>query len=187
MGYETVTPLSALARAALDVYLARDPRAGDLPLFPELRWPNDCASRDIAEHWLRRAEKKAGLPGLARGGYHAFRRQFASERRHLPDTDVMAAAGWRSLAVMRRSYQHSDGEGVFNAVERPESRPNRASEDSHRTQRERKASGDKALGDPHIPVKNMMCAFGVPGYMIHGTPVAAFSVMPVDAVVAPGI
>jgi hypothetical protein len=63
-----------------------------VPLFPELRRPSDAASRDIAEHWLRQAEKKAGLPRLARGGYHAFRRQFASERRHLPDADVMAAA-----------------------------------------------------------------------------------------------
>src|SRR5690349_24789130 len=43
------------------------------------------------------------------------------------------------------------------------------------------------LGSPHIPVKNMMCAFGVPGYMIHGTPVAGFSVIPVDFSVAPGM
>src|SRR5215207_1289717 len=39
----------------------------------------------------------------------------------------------------------------------------------------------------HMPVKNMMCAFGVPGNMIHGTPGAAFSLMPVDAIVAPGM
>jgi integrase len=183
MGYESVTPLSALAREAIDVYLARNPKAGDVPLFPELRRPNDCASRDAAEHWLRRAEKKAGLPRLARGGYHAFRRLFASERRHLPDTDVMAAAGWRSLAVMRRSYQHTDGEGVYAAVERP----SRVSEDSPGTQAAAKASSDNTLCSPHIPVKNMMCAFGVPGYMIHGTPAAGFSVIPVDFSVAPGM
>ena len=39
----------------------------------------------------------------------------------------------------------------------------------------------------YIPVKNMMCAFGVPGYMIHGTPGAGFSVIPVDFSVAPGM
>ncbi len=34
----------------------------------------------------------------------------------------------------------------------------------------------------------MMCAFGVPGYMIHGTPAAGFSVIPVDfSIVAPGM
>ena len=34
---------------------------------------------------------------------------------------------------------------------------------------------------------NMMCAFGVPGYMIQGTPAAGFSVIPVDFSVAPGM
>ena len=179
MGYEAVTPLSALARQAIDTYLTRNPRAGEIPLFPELKRPTDAASRDIAEHWLRQAERTAGLPRLARGGYHAFRRQFASERRHLPDTDVMAAAGWRSLAVMRKSYQHTDARGVFNAMARPA--------DSLGTQGEAKAIIDNTLGDPHIPVKNMMCAFGVPGNMIHGTPGAGFSVIPVDFSVAPGM
>jgi hypothetical protein len=95
----------------------------------------------------------------------------------------MAAAGWRSLAVMRRSYQHTDGEGIYGAVKRPD----RVSEDPLGTQAERKASGGKSLQAPHIPVKNMMCAFGVPGYMTHGTPAAGFSLSPVDAPVAPGM
>jgi hypothetical protein len=43
------------------------------------------------------------------------------------------------------------------------------------------------LGARHMPVKNMMCAFGVPGNMIHGTPGAGFSVIPVDFSVAPGM
>lgn len=51
----------------------------------------------------------------------------------------------------------------------------------------RRDEAGSALGDDHIPVKNMMCAFGVPGYMIHGTPVAGFSVIPVVFSVAPGI
>jgi hypothetical protein len=33
---------------------------------------------------------------------------------------VMAADGWRSLAVMRRAYEHASGEGVYSATERPE-------------------------------------------------------------------
>jgi len=174
-----VTPLSHLARKAIDTYLSNYPRAGEIPLFPELRRPNDAASRDIAEHWLRQAEKKAGLPRLARGGYHAFRRQFASERRHLPDADVMAAAGWRSVAVMRRSYQHTDAQGVFNAIQRPAG--------TLGTQGDPNAMNTNALQASHIPVKNMMCAFGVPGYMIQGTPGAGFSVIPVDFSVAPGM
>ena len=123
MGYESVTLLSQLAREAIDAYLAKHPKAGEVPAFPELRRPNDCASRDIAEHWLRQAEKKARLPRLARGGYHAFRRQFASERRHLPDTDVMAAAGWCSLAVMHRSPQHTEAQGGSTRFSVPGTHP----------------------------------------------------------------
>ena len=176
MGYESVTPISVQSRAALDTYLPRNPRVGEVLLFPERLRPNDAASRDIAEHWLRRPEKKTGLP---RGGYHAFRRQFASERRHLPDADVMAAAGWRSVTVLRRSYQHTDSQGVFTAIQCPE--------DTLGAQASAKPRLDNTLGARHIPVENMMCAFGVPGYMIHGTPSAAFSVIPVDFSVAPGM
>lgn len=182
-----MTPLSALARDAIDAYLARNPRAGEVALFPELRRPNDPASRDIAEHWLRQAEKLAKLPHLARGGYRAFRREFASERRRLADTDVIAAAGWRSLAVMRRSYQHTDAAGLLNAVQRRESRPNPEPGGTSVAHQDRKAVNDNALPAIHIPVKNIMCAFGVPGNMIHGTPGAGFSESPVDAAVAPGM
>jgi len=70
-------------------------------------------------------------------------------------------------------------EGVFNAIQRPGDTPG--------TQSVAKAGDSNTLGGDHIPVKNMMCAFGVPGYMIHGTPGAGFSVIPVDFSVAPGM
>ena len=68
MGYESVAPLSSRAREALDAYLAKHPRAGSVPLFPELRRPDDPASRDIAEYWLREAEKKANCRGSPAAG-----------------------------------------------------------------------------------------------------------------------
>jgi len=105
----------------------------------------------------------------------------------LADTDVMAAAGWRSLAVMRKSYQHTDAAGLLSAIQRPESRPNPEEGGTSVAHGNRKVGNGNALGESHMPVKNMMCAFGVPGNMIHGTPGAAFVVRPVDAVVAPGM
>jgi hypothetical protein len=42
-------------------------------------------------------------------------------------------------------------------------------------------------GVHHIFGCSMMCAFGVPGNMIHGVPSAGFAERPVDAVVAPGM
>lgn len=54
---------------------------------------------------------------MERGGYHQFRRLWASERRHLPAQDVAAAGGWRSLQVMRSAYQHADAKTVFGVVD----------------------------------------------------------------------
>ena len=88
---------------------------------------------------------------------------------------------------MRQSYQHADAEAVYTAVERPESRPKPESSGTASAQRKRKPSGGNDLPAPHIPVKNMMCAFGVPGNITHGTPGAGFSLSPVDAPVAPGM
>ncbi len=76
---------------------------------------------------------------------------------------------------------------MYSAVERPESRPKNDQAGTEPAQSTAKASNDNTLGSSHIPVKNMMCALGVPGYMIHGTPCAGFSVIPVDFSVAPGM
>jgi integrase len=124
-GYESVVPLSRDARHELDVYLRHHPRAGDVPLLPANTSPDLACGKILAGRWLRKAEKLAQLPKLARGAWHAFRRQWASERRHLSAADTMAAGGWRSFRVMRESYQHADADGMLSVVDGPESRPNR--------------------------------------------------------------
>lgn len=137
-GYESVIPLSGDARAALDVYLRRHPTAGDVPLLPSNAGPHLACERILAGLWLTRAEKLAELPKLARGAWHPFRRSFASERRHLPDVDIMAVAGWRSSRVMRESYQHSDASGMLSVVEPAESRPKPSGSGTNEAQSEAK-------------------------------------------------
>ena len=56
-------------------------------------------------------------PKLVGGVFHPFRRLFASERRHLPDIDVAAAAGWKDPETMRRAYQRTDAAGILQAVQ----------------------------------------------------------------------
>lgn len=104
LGFEAITPIGAETRAALDVYLCEHPKLGDAPLFASVEDPSRAIGKQIAGWWLRKAEKLAKLEHLERGGYHAFRRAWASERRHLLAQDAAAAAGWRSLAVMRSAY-----------------------------------------------------------------------------------
>lgn len=115
--YESVAPLSAAAREALDAYVRACPRVADAPLFPGRRDEAHPVHKALAGYWLRRAERLAGLPRLERGAWHAFRRLWASERRHLPAHDVAAAGGWRSLAVMQTAYQHADAATVYAVLD----------------------------------------------------------------------
>lgn len=117
-GFDSVTPLSEPARAELDRYLERSPRLGATPLFPA---PGDSSKpmrKDTAGVWLLRAEKLAGLPKLAGGRWHPYRRLFATELRALPVHDVAAAGGWRSVETVQRIYQRAEASGVLSAVER---------------------------------------------------------------------
>lgn len=59
----------------------------------------------MLKHWLRIAEKSAGLPKLNGGLWHAYRRKWATERKHLPIVDVAAAGGWRDTETLLRCYQ----------------------------------------------------------------------------------
>ena len=40
--------------------------------------------------------------------WHAYRRKWASERKHLPDVDVAKAGGWNSLERLKTAYQQAD-------------------------------------------------------------------------------
>lgn len=115
-GFDSVTPLSEPARGELDRYLERSPRLGATPLFPA---PGDSSRpmrKDTAGVWLLRAEKLAGLPKLAGGRWHPYRRLFATELRALPVHDVAAAGGWRSVETVQRIYQRAEASGVLSAV-----------------------------------------------------------------------
>jgi integrase len=115
-GYAAVVPINAEARAALDAYLRDHPRVGEAPLFPATGDDAAPVHKVMAGYWLKRAEMLAGLPPLERAGWHAYRRQWASERRHLPPQDLMAAGGWRSVQTLQRAYQHADAATTYAVV-----------------------------------------------------------------------
>ena len=104
-GNEIVQPLTAHARVAVDAQLKRT-RAHWL--FPAPRDATQPCGTSNARRWLLQAERLARLPKLDGSAWHAYRRKWASERRHLPDEDVAVLAGWRDPGTMRQSYQHAD-------------------------------------------------------------------------------
>ena len=64
--------------------------------------------RDVAYRGLMKAEALAELPQVARGGFHSYRRLWATARKGLPAADVATAGGWRDVATMELAYTHAD-------------------------------------------------------------------------------
>jgi hypothetical protein len=112
-----LTPLAAPARVALDAYLRQAAIVGGAPLFPSGRAPGVPMHKNMASYYLLRAERRARLAKLDRGSWHPYRRLWASERKHRSDVDVARAGGWRTIGVMRQSYQLADAQTVLSVVE----------------------------------------------------------------------
>ena len=125
-GAERITPVSPELRDEIEAYLYVHPRVGDLPLpsatairgdspdagslLPHDR--DDVVHHGTATKWLEKAERLAELPKLAGGGWHAYRRLWASER-------ASAQRGRRGSGRLEGSqlaYQHATPDGVAAAV-----------------------------------------------------------------------
>lgn len=118
-GKTWTTPITPAVRARLLTILRHRQAIGKAPLFPAPRDASRPVDRETLAHWLRQAEKAAGLPRLGHDSFHGVRRKWVTERKHLPDVDVARAGGWRSVQVMKRAYQQADEVGVLDAVLSP--------------------------------------------------------------------
>jgi hypothetical protein len=98
------------------------PRAfGEAPLFPAPRRSGSW-TRHHAKDLLERAEiaarkaaleredteAAASLAPLEGSDFHAYRRAWATARKHLPLKDVAEAGGWRSTETLLRCYTQVD-------------------------------------------------------------------------------
>ncbi len=116
-GFDAIAPMSAIARQAIDHYLSGSLRMGEAWLFPSPGDDSKPMRRDLAGKWLIKAERAAELPKLNGGRWHPYRRLWATERKHLSDTDVAAAGGWRDTRALKLSYQQADPATVLRVVE----------------------------------------------------------------------
>lgn len=119
MGKEWVTPISARVRAALERVLRGRPGVGRAYLFPSPRNPAQPVSKDLASAWLERVERLASVPKHDGSLWHAYRRKWATERKHLPDRDVAAAGGWSDLSTLKTAYQQVDAATLYRVVSEP--------------------------------------------------------------------
>lgn len=116
MGVERWVPMSAEVRETIDELLRAFPVVGDVPLFPAARNPKRAWRRFYASKQLARAER------LARIGVHypphAYRRKWATERKHLPRADVAYAGAWLSPRTLD-IYDLPDDATVYAVVNEP--------------------------------------------------------------------
>jgi hypothetical protein len=86
--FESIRNVSPAVRAALDRIVRHRPGIGEAPLFPS---PEDLTmpiSRHLADAWLRKAEQLAEVEPQTGSLWHAYRRKWATERKHLPAAEV---------------------------------------------------------------------------------------------------
>lgn len=115
-GRDWVPPLSPAVRAALDRIVKERPGIGDAPLFPSPKDATKPISRHLSDAWLRKAEKLAKVEPQKGSLWHAYRRKWATERKHMPAADVAAAGGWGSVETLQRAYQQADQATMLRVV-----------------------------------------------------------------------
>ena len=117
-GYLSFSPMTTAQRDAIEAYLHDHPVVGVTWLFPrDERRADEPMTAAVAYYRLVEAERLAGLPHQKHGGWHTFRRAWATKRKHLPVQDVMAAGGWRDINTLQAAYQASDPETVRKVME----------------------------------------------------------------------
>lgn len=118
VGRDWMSPVTAEVREEL-MRLQRERLAVGGLMFPA---PNDATKPleiEVATRWLRKAEKLAKLEHLPRGGWHAFRRGWATSRKHHPIKDIAAAGGWTETSTLLRCYVAVDDETQEQVISSP--------------------------------------------------------------------
>lgn len=110
-------PMNTLACEALHRWREQCSAIGDAWVFLDPNHPEKPLAGYVLRCWLRRAEQIAELEHLEFGGWHQFRRGWATLRKDLPLKDVMEAGGWRDEATLVRSYLHADPATTLRVIE----------------------------------------------------------------------
>ncbi|HXM37893.1 MAG TPA: tyrosine-type recombinase/integrase [Gemmatimonadales bacterium] len=108
--HEHVLPMNAAACAALARWKQRAPGIGSGFVFPDPRDATKPLARFEAKRWLKQAEHRAKLSHVKQGGWHMFRRGWATARKHLPIQDVAVGGGWLDTVTPATIYQQADAE-----------------------------------------------------------------------------
>jgi integrase len=116
VGRDWATPVTREVQAALERLRKERLALGDGLILAAPGDADRAVTRHAVTSWLRRAEHLAGLEHLPGGAWHAFRRAWASKRKHLSVKDVAYAGGWKDTSTLLRCYQQPDPETIEQVV-----------------------------------------------------------------------
>lgn len=118
-GFEHTVPMSVAIRQVIDRIRRDRPGVGAAYLFPKPTTHLAPISKERVRTWLLRAEKRARVSKHDGSLFHAYRRSWATARKHLPGNDVALAGGWKRVETLMRHYQATDAETVLRVLEEP--------------------------------------------------------------------
>ncbi len=95
-------------------------------VFPSNADPTLPMRREVFQMALQQAEEHAALSKLDGSLWHAYRRKWASERKHLSVTDVAAAGGWKGTETLLSCYQQADRDTMLAVMSEPRKVSDRA-------------------------------------------------------------
>jgi integrase len=102
---EHATPMTKAAQQTVEVARRKAPGIGDAAVLPGVSQRAKAISTDLARDWLQKAQVLAKLPPERGRGWHAFRRNFASELRHVGLRDLCDLGGWKDPMTVVKCYQ----------------------------------------------------------------------------------
>jgi integrase len=118
-GKAWTVPMPATLRDEIKSFHARLGSAFGSLVFPSESDATVPVRTDVFSVWLRAAEKKAELPKLDGSLWHAYRRGWATSRKHLPTADVAAVGGWSDVTTLIRCYQQVDDDTLLRVMNEP--------------------------------------------------------------------
>lgn len=118
-GRDAVIPVPESLITEVKSFRVRMGSAFGALVFPSEKDRNVPVDRHELRTWLEMAEKHAKLPKLEGSLWHAYRRAWASARKHLPVSDVAAAGGWRDVTTLLRCYTQADNDTILAVMSEP--------------------------------------------------------------------
>lgn len=115
-GKRWLIPMSPDVRAAIERVREARPGIGSALLFPSGSSPERPVTKEVVGAWLTKAEALAGVPKHNGSLWHAYRRGWATARKHQPLTDLAEAGGWTCTETLARHYLQADQDTLLKVM-----------------------------------------------------------------------